>query len=309
MNPNPANDPWSERLKIQFQLPLDKPPLDKPPLDRPALDELALRNGWELSNATDFAPETYGDEAYADEAFNDNAYGDDAHYDGLAYDPTVDELYLTCDAPVYLPESYEPNYAYPLIIWLNGAEQEEHDPLDLMPQISDQNFVAVSVRGQLPASDQPSAVDAKQQVQRQPTIDSIEQEVYTIVCQLRRQVHIHSERIYVAGLGGQATLAVQMLLQQPEWFAGALAFGGRIPDMPHPLARFRDLAGKRILIQAGARNPSLAMPDVVKMGRLLHSAGMSVSTRVYDADQDVSPKMLTDVNHWMMDGIRETNLV
>ena len=295
MKPNPENDPWSERLKNQFHLPMGELPMDESPMD-----ELAMRNDWELGDVTNFA---------------DEAYGEDTYYDGMAYDPSVDELYLHCDAPVYLPESYEPNYAYPLIIWLSGAEQDEHDLFDLMPRISDQNFVAVSVSGQSAASDQsptgdqPSSDVGNQQDQRQSTIDAIGQEVHEIVCQLRRQVHIHSERIYLAGLGDEATSAVQLLLHQPEWFAGALLFGGKVPDTPHALARFRDLAGKRILIQAGARNPGLAMRDIVKMGRLLHSTGMSVSTRVYDVDQDVTSRMLTDVNHWLMDGVCEANLV
>ena len=60
-------------------------------------------------------------------------------------------------------------------------------------------------------------------------------------------------------------------------------------------------------MHARVRNNS--MPETIRIARLLHSAGMEIATRVYDADDEVTPRMLSDINHWVMDGICESNLV
>src|SRR5688572_11135042 len=43
------------------------------------------------------------------------------------------------DCCLVLPENYEPNYPYPLILWLHGAGGDERDVLDVLPKISMQN--------------------------------------------------------------------------------------------------------------------------------------------------------------------------
>src|SRR5258707_2565861 len=46
---------------------------------------------------------------------------------------------------VYVPENYEPNYAYPLIVWLSPSTGAAIRLRQLMPVISDRNYFGVSL--------------------------------------------------------------------------------------------------------------------------------------------------------------------
>jgi phospholipase/carboxylesterase len=131
-------------------------------------------------------------------------------------------------------------------------------------------------------------------------VERLEKQVQEQVCQLRRQYHIHSERIFLAGFGEGASLALQLGLARPEWFAGMICLGGRFPITPHSLRRYRDLRGKRVLLGAGSRDRKVSVEETVEASRLLHAAGMRVCTRVYDASHQLTKPMLTDIDRWVM---------
>ena len=42
------------------------------------------------------------------------------------------------------PQHYEPQYAYPLIVWLHGRGDDERQLLRVMPHVSMRNYVAVA---------------------------------------------------------------------------------------------------------------------------------------------------------------------
>src|SRR5204862_6601056 len=50
----------------------------------------------------------------------------------------------------FLPIGYEPNYPYPLIVFLHGHGSNEEQALKLAPRLSRRNYVAISLRGPQP---------------------------------------------------------------------------------------------------------------------------------------------------------------
>ena len=48
---------------------------------------------------------------------------------------------------LFVPLHYEPNYAYPLVVWLHGPGDDERQLLRVMPLVSMRNYVAVGPRG------------------------------------------------------------------------------------------------------------------------------------------------------------------
>src|SRR5580698_11026646 len=52
---------------------------------------------------------------------------------------------------VFVPENYEPNYAYPLVVWLHDAGRSERDIVDVLPHISMRNYLGLALRGTNPA--------------------------------------------------------------------------------------------------------------------------------------------------------------
>ena len=205
-----------------------------------------------------------------------------------------------CERPhaVYLPEHYEAAYAYPLVVWFHDEGGSEADLRRVMPQISNRNYIGVALRGNaLLEKGHGWSLD-------ETGITSLVENVRAVSVSLRREYHIHSERIYLAGYGSGATAAFEVMLRQPEWFGGVLSLNGGLPKIDQPLERLPDLKDKRILIATSVNSPITKIGDVVAAGRLLYAAGMQVGTRVYqDSGHKPSKKMLRDIDSWLMDDI------
>lgn len=199
---------------------------------------------------------------------------------------------------IQLPEHYEARYAYPLVVWFHGNGSSEAEISAVMPKISDRNFIGLSIRGNVELESGFGWSTSEDDV------GTLLSDVESLVRMCRRQYHIHSERIYLAGFGSGASVAMAVLLRKPEWFGGAACLCGSFPKFRVPSQRFNDLRNKRILLTTSAANRSSGVGDVVATGRLLYASGMQIGTRVYqEAGTSASNKMLRDVNHWLMDDI------
>src|SRR5205823_7046825 len=47
----------------------------------------------------------------------------------------------------FLPTGYEPNYAYPLLVFFHGHGASEEQILHLAPRLSRRNYISIGVRG------------------------------------------------------------------------------------------------------------------------------------------------------------------
>ena len=206
----------------------------------------------------------------------------------------------TTDRPhlIHLPEHYEAGYAYPLVVWFHGDGSSEAEVAEVMPSISERNYLGLALRGNVVAGD--GFGWSVSGVPFQTLVDDVE----SLVLAMRRQYHIHSERIYLAGFGSGASAAMELILKKPEWFGGAACFCGAFPELHIPKRRRRELRNKRVLLATAANSRTCKVGDVVAAGRLLYSSGMQIGTRVYqDAGSTPSSKMLSDINHWFMDDV------
>jgi phospholipase/carboxylesterase len=119
---------------------------------------------------------------------------------------------------------------------------------------------------------------------------------------MRRDFHIHTERVFLVGAGEGGTMAWDLFLTRPHWFAGVAALGGRFPWGRRPLRQFRDLNGKHALVVAeGQNNASRAQAE--EAGRLLYAAGVEVAVRAPAAGRAASAPLLRQVDRWIMRAI------
>ncbi|VAX41354.1 hypothetical protein MNBD_PLANCTO02-1003 [hydrothermal vent metagenome] len=200
---------------------------------------------------------------------------------------------------LYLPERYESNYEYPLIVWLHSDYSDEEELFDIIPQISDQNFMAIGFRGNVET--QEGCKWGNSEIERALFFS----ELHDTLKEFRREFHIHPKRIYLAGLGTGATMALQGMLHYPDWFAGAIAINSLFSNVESPLARFRSLNEQRtLLIETTASEQSFDNSNAtLKAGRLLHSAGIDATSEIYKTSEEIDPQVLLRVNHWIMQAI------
>ena len=216
---------------------------------------------------------------------------------------------LTHPHLLFLPMHYEPNYAYPLLVWLHGTGNDERQLMRIMPTISMRNYVAVAPRGLpieqsecLPTLDlSVSAILHRHKEQcdwilSDEHLATLEQRIFDCIAVAQERCHIADHRIFIAGFGTGGTAALRLATQYPERFAGAATFGGVIPSdnrifpswhKTQPLSFFLGIDG--------------SAPDrAYQMMELLHMAGSTTDIREYPDIKSLTSAMLQDMNRWMM---------
>lgn len=206
--------------------------------------------------------------------------------------------HIEAEHRLWLPDGYEPGYAYPLIVWLHdeGSDAEEID--DILPRISERNYLGVALQGNVARTLRNGWSAAEDRLPR------VIEQLHELVNAVAERFPIHPQRKYLAGFGAGGTLAWEVLLRQPSQWTGAICLSGEFPQIDHPLAMFRELQQRRLLVSTGLDGPAEHVTKLIDAGRLMYSAGMQVSTRMYDAGRNApTDKMLRDVDRWIMDSI------
>jgi phospholipase/carboxylesterase len=241
-----------------------------------------------------------------------------AHTDLSACTPHPSEGFYTSEVPAlrtrregawplrtFLPTGYEPNYPYPLLVFLHGHGGSEEQILRLAPQLSRRNYICIGLRGPhalgLRADGRPAfswGVDGQNDVQ-------VEDYVFRAIEQTRRKYHVHTERIYLAGFCEGATLAYRLGLFWPDRFAGVISLNGALPRRGGPLLRLPEVRRLRVLIGHGIANAVVPLGLARQDFRLLYTAGLSVRLHTYPATHRIHRDMLRDVNRWIIQGITD----
>lgn len=217
------------------------------------------------------------------------------------------------------PIHYEPNYRYPLVVWLHGDGASERQLLKVMPLVSLRNYVAVAPRGTVSvaprrtaagddagptrtaaAPREPAAPRSYCWSQRSVELALAEHRVFDAVEQARTRYHLSDERVFLAGSGGGGTVALRLALMHPGRFAGVLSLGGRFPRGRAPLARIVECRRLPIFLGYGRDDELFGEDEIAEHLRLFHAAGMCVSLRQYPGSERLSPQMLADMDRWMM---------
>ncbi len=207
----------------------------------------------------------------------------------------------------FLPTGYEPNYPYPLLVFLHGRGGSEEQVLRLAPRLSRRNYVCIALRGPHVLgqhSDGRPSCSWGPEDQDDPLV---EEYVFRAIEQTRRHYHVHSERIYLAGFHEGAALAYRLGLLFPEKFAGVVSLNGTLPRRGGPLLRLPEVRGLRVMIGHGIANSIVPLSMARQDYRVFYAAGMPVAMKTYPTTHRIHPTMLRDIDRWVMEHIAEEN--
>ena len=216
------------------------------------------------------------------------------------------EGFFTAEVPVgasaltvrtYLPEAYQPRYAYPLLVLFHPRGSNEERVLRLAPRVSRRNFVAISLRG-------PDLLGVRPDGRMAcgwGAADGAADAVVRAVEQTRRAVHIHSERIYLVGVCDGADAAYRAAFALGGKVAGVAALNGSVPRADgRPVftaAQVRDL---KVMIGHGTANPTVPFASAARDYRVFYGAGADVTLTGYATGHRLHPDMLRDLNRWVV---------
>ncbi|WP_197528255.1 alpha/beta hydrolase [Posidoniimonas polymericola] len=197
----------------------------------------------------------------------------------------------------FVPQNFERNYAYPLVVWLHGQDQNECDLPHVMRHVSTRNYLAVAPRG----VDESLEVEGGYAWSDAP--DSVEEAADRVfdALQQAQRFNINDRRVFLAGVGAGGTLAMRLAMRHPETFAGAATFDGALPTGNSPLGRVNELRSLPILLSSSRESQEYPEQQLCDDLRLLHSAGATVSVRQYPGGDDLTTAMLADFDRWMME--------
>jgi phospholipase/carboxylesterase len=209
---------------------------------------------------------------------------------------------LACDWPsmVFAPIHYEPNYAYPLVVWLHGDGTNERQLMRLMPQISLRNYVAVAPRGTVPVGAAANVATFTWSGEAEESAPA-EQYVFEAIDAVTRRYHVARRRVFLAGADAGGTTALRIALAYPDRFAGALSFGGPFPNGGTPLSRLDDARRLPLFMAYDGDAGEFAEQRVDEQIRLFYTAGMQVMLRRYPPRSLLGKQMLADADRWMME--------
>lgn len=197
---------------------------------------------------------------------------------------------------IFAPIHYEPNYAYPLLIWFHGPDNDERQLMRLMPLISMRNYVAVAPRAPWRGT---GGGHAWRQSDR--SVAEAANRAFQAIESVREQYNIARQRVFLAGYDGGGEVALRVGLRYPREFAGVLSIGGRFPRGNNPLAQLADARHLPLFIAQGRDSQVYHAAHLCEDLRLFHAAGMCVTVRQYSCGDVIHQRMLHDMDVWLMD--------
>jgi phospholipase/carboxylesterase len=205
----------------------------------------------------------------------------------------------------FLPTGYEPNYPYPLLVFLHGHGSCEEQILQLAPRLSRRNYICIGLRGPQPLDLRPDGRQTFTWGLDGQADANVEEYVCRAIEQTRRHFHVHSERIYLAGFCEGAPLAYRLGLLYPERFAGIISLNGSMPRRGGPLLRLPEVRHLRVLIGHGIANSVVPLTLARNDFRLFYAAGLAVRMHTYPSNHRIHPHMLRDIDRWIMQTIQD----
>ena len=227
----------------------------------------------------------------------------------------------------FVPQRYEPNYPYPLVAMFHARGHDEQQMVRSMPAMSWRNYVGVSLRGPEPVIKRgrpvghgwgdafarpgrevprPSRLTDAEWLRRRlddlspDPVDALEDAVFSAVRRTRRAVHVHSERIFLMGVGEGAAVAYRLGLSYPEHFAGVVAINGWLPGGFRPLGRLKACRDLRILVVHGEWNGRTPVEGARRDVAMLRAGGLKVAFQSYPCAHRLTSPMLSDVDTWLI---------
>jgi phospholipase/carboxylesterase len=200
----------------------------------------------------------------------------------------------------FLPTGYEPNYAYPLLVFFHGHGGNDEQILRLAPRLSRRNFICLGLRGTQLLGERHDGSQGYAWGDAQSDA-AVEDYLFRAVEQTRRSYHVHSERIYLAGFCEGATLAYRLGLAFPDKFAGVISLNGSLPPSGSLYLRLPEIRSLRVFIGHGIANAVVPLASARSDFRLLYTAGLSVNLHTYPSTHRLHPHMLRDTNRWIID--------
>lgn len=222
---------------------------------------------------------------------------------------------------LFVPEHYEPKYAYPLVIWLHSDHSSEYELDSVMQSLSVRNYVAIAPRAHRVSKHNARLFRWGTQI---ADLAIAEDFVMDAIQEVSESVSIHPDRIFVAGFGTGGSVAQWLGLRHPHRFAGAISINGPFPKTKRALSHWKGARHVPVLFMQGADSETCSVDATIDTMQLAHAAGLNyrfvrfqvesvvdshdIDSLVVPASGSLDVEMLRTANRFMMSLVTGTEM-
>lgn len=212
--------------------------------------------------------------------------------------PVASSEQETC---LFGPLQYEKNYAYPLIVWLHSDSQKATQLQSILPEISMQNYVGVAP--QAPVGNFQCGYHWDQDFD---SIQTAQESVFDAIDVACKRFNIAKKRIFLAGLGGGATMALRIAMKQPEQFAGVIALNGPMPEGHSVLSRWKEARQLPVFWahHKSSQGKTSAAAMCQNFQELFTYGFLNLVAREYPTLKNLENLAPREINKWIMEQVQ-----
>ncbi len=245
-----------------------------------------------------------------------NSKGSDG--DGSATLGAMDATQLEIPHRLFVPEHYEPRYDYPLIVWLHSDDSSEWELDVVMEAMSLRNYLAIAPRGHRTS---PKSNRLFRWGTQLADLAFAENLVFECVDALIAGLPVHSERVFLGGIGSAGTVAQWIGLKNPTRFAGVVTMQGAFPKYRSALSGWKAARQLPVLYLQGEPTRGCDDDDMLEAMQLAHAACLgyrfvrfrdevtrSNPDRLSDGADSLDAEMFSTTNRFLMGIVTQTDI-
>jgi len=206
---------------------------------------------------------------------------------------------------IKLPENYDPEKTYPLLIGLHGYGSSPDEFITMWERFDSPEFIYVAPQGQYPLLGDNrigyswSLGIPAEENRPDGGLMLAEEFITDMIGGLSQRFKIGN--VYLMGFSQGARMAYLTGINHPEQFAGIFCFGGRLPIKMFTEEAIENAAGKlRVFISHGKNELGDSYNQAIVAREALKSYGYDVTFRAHDgAHEPPPPLIMYEFHNWM----------
>jgi phospholipase/carboxylesterase len=202
-----------------------------------------------------------------------------------------------------LPDDYNPEIRYPLLIMLHGFGANMQDLAGLAPVINSRGYVYACPNAPIAfdlGSGQAGYGWTSPRGDATPEeLQHAEDSLGEFFDEVLEQFQVTPGRSVLLGFSQGGGMTYRCGLSRAETFAGLVALSASLPDPKELEDRLPDKRNQPIFIAHGRSDPLIPAETAAKAHRFLTEAGYSPEYHEYNMAHEISAEVLSDLTTWM----------
>lgn len=203
-----------------------------------------------------------------------------------------------------LPDDYDPQVSYPLVIMLHGFGANMQDLAGLAPTIETQGYIYACPNAPLPLDLGLGRLGYGWMPPRGEATPEDVQRAETLLTGFFDEVFEHLKVIpgqaLLLGFSQGGGMTYRCGLSRPETFAGLVALSASLPDPDVLKGRLPAERKQPIFVAHGRFDPMVPMDNARATRKFLQSENYQIDYHEYDMGHEIPMQVLQDLIPWMV---------